>query len=153
MGLGKGPRVTLEALRCWSELSNGRAYSGVGTYETEFEMPVLDQDVEWLLELGTVHETAEAALNGVELGVAWKSLRRLACGNALKTGRNHLKVEVTNLWINYVRSLSKPDLRRVAQTYGIRWGMDEGGKSTGPQPSGLLGPVGLIPLRRHIERV
>ena len=58
----------------------------------------LERDVEWQVDLGLVHETAEVSLNGRALGVAWKGARRLPCGEALVSGRNRLKVEVANLW-------------------------------------------------------
>jgi hypothetical protein len=104
--------------------------------------------VEWLLDLGAVHETAEATLNGVNLGAAWKAPRRLPCGTALRAGMNHLVVEVANLWIHYVQSLPKPDLGAVAETHGIRWGTYGEVEPETVPPSGLLGPVRLVPRKR-----
>jgi hypothetical protein len=61
-------------------------------------------------------------------------------------------VEVANLWTNKVGSLPKRDLRAVAETYGIRWGTG-GEKLPSPLlPSGLLGPVVLLPFKRWTER-
>jgi hypothetical protein len=139
---------TLKNLRSWTEFSQGRNYSGWGTYETTFSMEGLDGSTEWTIDLGAVHETAEVMLNGVQLGAAWKGARRVSCGNALKRDRNQLQAKVGNLWIQKVSSLPPPDLKPVAETFGIRWGLyGESGVSELP-PSGLLGPVRLLPSRR-----
>lgn len=147
-------KISLARLLSWTELPEGVAYSGWGDYETEFQMadPGKDKDIEWTLDLGAVHETAEAFLNDVPLGVAWKGKRRLECGKTLKQGRNQLRIQVGNLWINKVLSLPPNDFKEVAETYGIRWGMDEAERLARPLPSGLLGPVQLIPYRRWTER-
>src|SRR5262249_10557065 len=92
--LGAGPSLSLPRLVSWCDLDAGRGFSGWGVYETAFDVPVLGADVEWEIDLGTVHETAEVTLNGQPLGAAWKSPRRLDCGSALRAGRNELTVEV-----------------------------------------------------------
>jgi hypothetical protein len=153
-------RIHLTELRSWTDIDEARTYSGWGSYETTFEIRDLGVDVEWLLDLGRIHETAEAVLNGTPLGAAWKGWRRLPCGKALKVGANQLRVEVANLWVNKVLSTPPRDLRPLAETFGLRWGGDGGHwasikTGTSPQgeplPSGLLGPVRLIPLKRWTE--
>lgn len=143
----------LTRLQSWTELPEGKTYSGWGSYETEFHMPDLGHEIEWKLDLGAVHETAEVSLNDQSLGAVWKGMRRLECGKALKPGRNYLKIDVGNLWINKVLSLPAPDLKQLAETYGIRWGMDDEKRPLKPFPSGLLGPVQLIPFIRRTERI
>ena len=153
--LALGPRapLTLDGLRSWTELPAARGFSGWGTYETDFEAPGLPPDVEWMIDLGTVHETAEVTLNGASLGAAWKGLRRVACGRALRPGRNHLKIEVANLWIHDVASRPAPDLAALEETYGVRWGRYGEVKPEAIPPAGLLGPVRLLPLRRVTVRL
>ncbi|HEX5483825.1 MAG TPA: glycosyl hydrolase, partial [Terriglobia bacterium] len=146
--LGGQPAVTLNDLQSWGELPQGKTYSGWGTYEATFEVEELQDGVEWLIDLGSVHETAEVFLNGVDLGAAWKGLRRLPCGDALRKGSNHLKVEVGNLWIQRAQSLVKSDFKAVAETFGIRWGTYGEKKLRRLPPSGLLGPVRLLPRKR-----
>lgn len=138
----------LRHLQSWTDLPQGKNFSGWGKYETTVEVSRLGIDTEWMVDLGTVHETAEVFLNGAALGAAWKGLRRVSCGSALKEGSNQLEVRVGNLWIQKVESLPKPDLKPVAETFGIRWGTY--GESAPPPlpPSGLLGPVRLVPLKR-----
>ncbi len=147
-----GVTLTLSDLKSWTELGERKGYSGWATYETDFEMKTPGDEIKWMLDLGAVRETAEVTLNGVPLGIAWKGLRRVNCQQALKAGGNHLKVEVANLWINEVESLPKPDFKAVAETYGIRWGTGEESMHPQASPSGLLGPVRLVPHKRWTER-
>ena len=145
-----GKTLSLPDLKSWTDLPERINYSGWVTYETDIEVKALGKDIEWTLDLGTVHETAEATLNGINLGIAWKGLRRLNCRAALKSGLNHLRVEVANLWTNKVSALPQRDLRALAETYGVRW--STGGKNPPILPSGLLGPVTLLPSKRWTER-
>jgi len=147
-----GATLTLPVLKSWAEWGDRKDYSGWATYETDFNIGDSGPDIEWVLDLGSVHETAEVTLNGAPLGAAWKGRRRVNCRDALKAGRNHLKVEVANLWINRVESLPQRDLKRLAETYGIRWGTDEENLRPPLPPSGLLGPVRLVPCIRRTER-
>jgi glycosyl hydrolase family 106( putative alpha-L-rhamnosidase) len=148
-----GATLTLPLLKAWTELPERRAYSGWVSYETDFKMKDLGNDIEWVVDLGAVHETAEVSLNGIRLGIAWKGLRRVYCRDALKPGLNHLKVEVANLWINRVESLPTRNLKPVAETYGIRWGLDEKNLRPPILPSGLVGPVVCVPLKRWTEQL
>jgi hypothetical protein len=133
-------------------LPEGKGYSGWAKYETIFELADLGKDVEWVLDLGRIHETAEVVLNDVPLGAAWKGRRALGCKEALHAGKNFLKAEVGNLWIHKVQTLPKPDLKPLAETYGIRWGTYGEIEPTSIPPSGLLGPVRLVPLKRWVVR-
>jgi hypothetical protein len=142
--------LALTQLHSWNELPEGKDYSGWAVYEADFELTGLGEQLEWELDLGTVHETAEVALNGIPLGSAWKGSRILACRNALKAGTNHLKVEVGNLWIHHVQSLPKPDRKALAETFGIRWGTYGEVKPARIPPSGLLGPLQLVPRKRWV---
>jgi hypothetical protein len=148
LALGQGAPLPLDELRSWTELSAGLGFSGWGVYETDFETPGLPPDVEWAIDLGAVHETAEVTLNGSSLGAAWKGLRRVACGRALRPGRNHLRIEVANLWIHDVARRPAPDLAALEETFGVRWGRYGEVKPDAIPPAGLLGPVRLMPLRK-----
>jgi hypothetical protein len=146
-----GPEAVqpLPRLVSWNELPGGATYSGWATYETGFDVPELGRDVEWQLDLGLVHETAEVTLNGQALGAAWKRPRRLECGGALRAGRNELRVDVANLWIHHMAAQPPPtEWKAVEETFGIRWGRYGEVMAASLPPSGLLGPVRLVPLRR-----
>jgi hypothetical protein len=146
--LGDRSATPLDRLQSWTDLAEGKDYSGWGTYETEFEAPDLASGVEWVLDLGEVHETAEARLNGKPLGAAWKGSRKLNCSAALRKGSNHLVVEVGNLWIQHVHAQPKPDLRALEETFGVRWPHYGEIEPKQIPPSGLLGPVRLVGLKR-----
>ncbi len=143
LGDGASDRLALPGLLVVA--APGRTFSGWGVYEIEFDAPVLEPDLEWTLDLGTVHETAEASLNGQALGAAWKGLRRLACGDGPAAGSQPLRVEVANLWIHDLVSRPAPDLRALEETYGVRWGRYGEVKAESVPPAGLLGPVRLCP--------
>jgi len=151
--LGDKTVPVLAQLQSWNDLPDGKYYSGWGVYETDFELTSLGEQIDWALDLGSVHETAEAVLNGVDLGSAWKGSRIVPCGNALRPGTNHLKVEVGNLWIQYVQSLPKPDRKALADTFGIRWGTYGEVKPARIPPSGLLGPVQLLPRKQWVATI
>jgi len=151
--LGDKPSIELVALRSWNELPEGKAFSGWAIYSTSFEFTEGRPGLEWMIDLGRVHETAEVELNGVSLGAAWKGTRRLECENALKVGENQLVVRVANLWIHHMKSLPPSHVRTVAETYGIRWGRYGEIDQKDLPPSGLLGPMRLIPLRRWTLKI
>ena len=153
LALAERAPLTLDGLRSWTELPAAHGFSGWGTYEVDFEAPGLPPDVEWVIDLGTVHETAEVTLNGTPLGAAWKGLRRVACGPALRRGRNHLKVAVADLWIHDMAQRPAPDLKALEETYGVRWGRYGEVKAEAIPPAGLLGPVQLLPLRKVMVRL
>ncbi len=146
--LGDTATVDLPRLQSWTDLREGRGYSGWATYETSFEFRPPGEDIEWTLDLGTVHETAEVELNGLALGAAWKGTRTLSCTRAIKPGRNLLRIEVANLWIHNVVNSPPWDRKAVAETYGARWGEPDVTVPRALPPSGLLGPVRMIPCKR-----
>jgi hypothetical protein len=158
LSLGTRPPVALTTLQPWGDLTEGAGYSGWGTYELEFAAPELVQGIDWAIDLGTVHETAEVRLNGEALGAAWKGRRSVWCGEALASGRNRLQVDVANLWIHHVLAHGPEDPARqlrgvgpypaLAETAGIRWGTYGEVPPEHVPPSGLLGPVRLVPARR-----
>ncbi len=110
------------------------AFSGTAVYRTEFQW---DGATAALLDLGRVHEISEVALNGKPLGVRWWGRHRYSTADALRRGRNTLEVKVTNLAFNYCRSLK----HSATCSY---WVNRSGRKE--PLPSGLIGPVRLLPL-------
>jgi hypothetical protein len=51
------------------------------------------------------------------------------------------------------QSLPKPDRKALAETFGIRWGTYGEIKPEKLPPSGLLGPVRLVPRRQWVARL
>ncbi len=145
------PAYTARELKSWTE-QGGEAgrYAGTARYETTFTLPAGAQAGDWQLDLGDVREAARVFVNGREVDYLWCLPFRTRIGKYVKPGENTLAIEVTNLAANRIRDM---DIR------GEKWKnfheinfvnihykpLDA---STWPlQPSGLLGPVTLTPLK------
>lgn len=130
----------------WTKLPGTANFSGTARYSTNFEAPEnLPEDCK--LDLGKVANTARVFLNGQALGISWCAPHIIVPGNALKSGKNLLEVEVTNLAANRIADL---DRRNVPwkQFHEINFvNMDYKLFDASGWPvleSGLLGPVRLI---------
>jgi hypothetical protein len=104
---------------------------------------------DWLLDLGDVRESARVTLNGRPLGTVWSLPAQLRLG-ALRA-RNVLEIEVSNLPANRVRDLDQRKIEwkimKDINLASLRYReLDAAGWE--PAPSGLLGPVRLLPLKR-----
>ncbi|MGV3540959.1 MAG: glycosylhydrolase-like jelly roll fold domain-containing protein [Rufibacter sp.] len=77
-------------------------FSGTATYTKEFTVPAgaLAPGKRLFLDLGRVEVMAEVKVNGKDLGTLWKPPYRVEVTEAVKSGRNSLEVQVTNLWPN-----------------------------------------------------
>jgi hypothetical protein len=105
-GWGAPPRITLPALTSWAEHTDQgvKYFSGSAVYTKSFDVPasMLRGDRLVMLDLGRVKNFATVNLNGKDLGVLWKEPFAVDVTKAIKTGRNELKVKVTNLWVNRI---------------------------------------------------
>ena len=148
-------------LQSWTEDPQTEHFSGTGRYEIDFQVPseYVNAGLEAVLDVGKVGDVAEVTLNGHAVGVAWMQPHQLDVTEALRSGANHLELQVTNALINYVSGLSKlPDVpEELAPHYGkttdiykrgaLYWEQFE--KNFHPlPPSGLIGPVRIIPRRK-----
>jgi len=94
-----------------------------------------------------VHELAEIFVNGESAGVLWKPPFRADITPLLKPGKNELKIEVMNLWINRLAGdMELPeDLRftrsNIKSDYETYYSPREPWHE---ETSGLLGPVRLL---------
>jgi hypothetical protein len=140
----------LTGLASWTTLADAEAkrFAGTARYRTEFDAPAGAAD-EWLLDLGDVRETARVRLNGESLGTAWAAPFRVRLGGGLKASGNTLEIEVTNLPANRVRDLDVRKapwkMMRDANLVSVKYRpFDASGWDI--EPSGLLGPVLLVPM-------
>jgi hypothetical protein len=104
------PRVegsfTLQKLQTWETLSDSAAVTmGTGIYTTTFRLTKQQVKQQWMIDLGDVRESARVYLNGQFLGCAWAVPFVLDCREALRKGKNELRIEVTNLPANRIRDL------------------------------------------------
>ena len=108
----ESPRVEgtfrLDTLQTWEGLSDAAAITmGTGVYTTTFKLSAKQAKKRWSINLGDVRESARVYLNGEFLGCAWAVPYILDCGNALKKGKNELRIEVTNLPANRIADLDR----------------------------------------------
>lgn len=147
------PEITgtyeLEAPHSWTQINHPNATSSMatGVYTNEIELPNLDA-ADWMLDLGDVRESARVRINGHEVGTAWAVPYQLRVGKFLKPGKNKIEVEVTNLPANRIADMDRR---------GVKWRIFNEINMVNlqykavpydwqPLPSGLNGPVRLIPV-------
>ena len=145
--LPKGCRM--ERLISWTKLDDSKAkcFAGTARYMIEFDKPTQKAD-DWILDLGRVCESARVSLNGRMLGTLWCEPFQCRVDKYLRSGKNVLEIEVTNLAANRIRDLDQRkvnwkyfyDINIVDQNYKP---FDASGWPL--RDSGLLGPVRLIP--------
>jgi hypothetical protein len=143
------PSATISTLESWTKLSpEAEAFSGSAIYTLEFENP--NNKIEnWSLNLGDVRESAKVWLNDEFIGTAWSVPYKLNIKN-LKSGKNILKIQVTNLSANRIRDKELKgeewkifyEINMVDKDYkkfdATKWN---------PMPSGLLGQITITPLK------
>lgn len=146
------PALSTSTLASWTDLGGDEAkrFSGTARYRLEFDAPAGAADA-WRLDLGDVRDSARVRLNGEPVATAWSLPFRVLLDGKLRPGRNVLEIEVTNLAANRIRDM---DIRKVdwkimheINFVNINYRrFDASGWKI--EPSGLLGPVTLVPLRR-----
>lgn len=91
-------------------------------------------------DLGKVKDIAEVSVNGKARGaILWKPPFQADVTGALKPGKNHLQIKVTNLWPNRMIGDRQPSAQK-------RYTFTDCRPYTKDSPlleSGLLGPVRL----------
>lgn len=103
-----GKTFRLNGLRSWEQLSDSaRVTMGTGVYETTFKLTGRQASARWEIDLGDVRESARVYINGRYLGCAWTVPFVLDCRDALKRGRNTLRIEVTNLPANRIADMDR----------------------------------------------
>lgn len=148
------PPLQLDSLQSWTNFgAAAEAFSGTARYRIRFPQPEQAAD-SWALELGDVRESARVWLNGEFLGTCWSLPFRLDLG-VLAIGTNELEIAVSNLSANRIRALERSGQEwKIFQDINI---VDMNYKPFDatvwePMPSGLLGPVRLIPLRHDPQK-
>ncbi len=142
-------------LDSWTEfpLSGVKATMATGCYQTTFTIDATSAK-EWMLDLGDVRESARVRINGMDVATLWAVPFRCLVGKYLHQGINTLEVEVTNLPANRIADMDKRGVKwRIYKEINI---VDRNYQKTSyadwkPVPSGLLGPVKLIPMHSSFE--
>ena len=120
---------------------------GTGVYTTTFDMPADKVAGHWSIELGDVRESARVYLNDTYVGTAWAVPFTLDLGNALKSGKNTLRIEVTNLPANQIAKLDREGVkwRKFKEINVVDLNYKKNTYDTwSPVPSGLNSSVSLV---------
>jgi hypothetical protein len=133
------------------------AFSGVACYSIKFLSPKVKADA-WALDLGEVRHTARVRLNGKVVGEVFSRPMRVMLGSLVNDTVNLLEIEVANAPINRAADLDIRDIpwqmtmgedasSFVIGDFLFPWQKKDA--SWVPRPSGLLGPVKLVPLDQN----
>lgn len=157
-GWGAPPETVFDSLISWTDsgVNEIKYFSGTASYHKTIFIP--DEDIKRpgkiFINLGDVCDVAEVFLNGKSAGILWKKPFGIDITGLVKAGKNDLRIEVVNQWVNRLTGdmLLDPEDRycRTNQPYITRddMGYDnwaEGGDETFRlKTSGLLGPVSIV---------
>jgi len=97
-----------DPLSSWTEWPGMRTFSGTVTYACDFDGIDTPVGASVWLDLGDVHEFAAVRLNGRELGAIMWAPFRWEVTDALQSGTNTLRVQVTNSLANHYESAARP---------------------------------------------
>lgn len=144
-------RFDIDSPLSWTKLEQPEAKINMGTgcYSLEIDLPALEAD-DWILDLGDVRESARVRINGHDAGTAWAAPFRLKVGKWLKTGKNLIEVEVTNLPANRIADMDRKNIEwRIFKDINMAKLNHVKGdyKNWSTMPSGLNGNVRLIPVK------
>lgn len=140
------------SLGSWTDLSfdNAKTTMGTACYSITFEIEKPASAKDWMLSLGDVRESARVRINGQEVATLWAVPYRCLIGKYLRSGKNTLEVEVTNLPANRIADMDRREVKwRIFKDINIAALGYKKGTYAGwqPVPAGLLGPVSIIPMK------
>ena len=143
------PAFETDRLGTWTDQGGEwERFAGTARYELAFELPASTAD-DWLLDLGDVREVARVSVNGRAIDTLWSVPFQTRIGAAVRPGRNTLSLEVTNVAANRIRDLERRGVswKNFHEINFVNVHYKPFDAADWPlQPSGLLGPVRLVPL-------
>ncbi|MEN8250598.1 MAG: glycosyl hydrolase, partial [Bacteroidota bacterium] len=141
-------------LYSWTDDKESKHFSGTGVYNISFDLPkeYMDRDLRLELDLGKIGNIGEVHINGENAGVIWMKGQKCDITDFVRKGENQLIVMVTNTNINRVSAFS--EITAMPEDMLNKYGKDhpdnryprEFGFEPLP-PSGLMGPVKIIPVK------
>jgi hypothetical protein len=140
---GAPAKARFAQLSSWTESDDPgiKYFSGTASYSQDITVKGgwVKGPAHLQIDLGGVKNLAEVVVNGRSLGVAWNAPFRLDATAALRPGKNHLEVKVTNVWVNRLIGDQQPGARKIAYAT-----FDPFKAKSALLPAGLLGPVTLV---------
>ncbi|HVG43055.1 MAG TPA: glycosyl hydrolase [Chitinophagaceae bacterium] len=153
--------INTTSLQSWTELGNEdtKSFSGTGNYTISFARPSF-KTAKWLLDLGSVKETAEVILNGRRIATLIGPAYKVVIDNKDLKEQNTLEVKVANLMANRIIYLDKNNIPwkkfyNINMSAKKRENLKNGvfdASAWQPLPSGLLGPVTLTPISNAVKQ-
>ncbi|HPR32447.1 MAG TPA: glycosyl hydrolase [Prolixibacteraceae bacterium] len=142
--------ITMQDLSSWTDFGlDYAAFSGTAVYSTSFPLH-RDEKAGYLLDLGEVRESARVTVNGETAGTVFAQPYTLDISPYLKDGENRLTIEVTNLPANRLSALERSgqEWKKFYEINMVNIHYQPFDASVWePVPSGLIGPVRLVPVR------
>jgi hypothetical protein len=141
-------KLELDRVQPWTQQSSPahRFFAGSGKYRHTVTLPA-----EWRakagrveLDLGRLWAIGEVWVNGISQGVVWAPPFSVDCTSALRDGENEIVVEVVGTWHNRLVGEARGELSKRTRT-NITASQRQPWKELEPIPSGLFGPVRLVP--------
>ena len=139
-------------LKSWDDFD----FSGTALYKTHFSLPEDPDNDGWFLDLGEVHESVRVVLNGDELATLIAPPFRVKIEPSMAQPENVLELHITNLAANRIAYMDRKGIS-WKKFYNINFparksenrknGLFDASQWT-PRPSGLLGPVQLLSIRK-----
>jgi hypothetical protein len=165
-----GKTLEMDKLSSWTDDEAFKYFSGTAVYEKEMSMPLgfddLTQNTARLMfgegqalpvqqsrsGMQTwfdppIREAAVIYVNDQRAGSLWCPPYSLDVTNLMKPGQNKLRIVVANTALNYMAGHSLPDYRLLSLRFGERFQAQDMDKIQA-LPSGLLGPVRLLAMRK-----
>jgi hypothetical protein len=152
---GAPDSVKLTKLISWTDHPDEgvKYFSGTASYTNSFDISAktLEKDSIVNINLGDVLDVAKVLINGKPVGVLWTPPYKLNIKDYLKTGRNSLEIQVTNMWINRLTGdMNSTDGKKYCQTnipYILTDRTSTSDEKFHVQRAGLIGPVFLESIR------
>ncbi|MEP6700472.1 MAG: glycosylhydrolase-like jelly roll fold domain-containing protein, partial [Bacteroidota bacterium] len=141
----------------WTDIAGDevKKFSGTAQYSISLKRPA-GNPKGWLLNLGKVQESAEVLLNGKKLAILIGPEYQLVIPASILKADNLLQINVSNSMANRIADLDKRGVE-WKKFYNVNFPsrLAENRNASGifdaskwkPEPSGLIGPVTLTPVK------
>ncbi|HEX8059684.1 MAG TPA: glycosyl hydrolase, partial [Cyclobacteriaceae bacterium] len=150
------PSYKTTQLLSWGDFTD---FCGTVLYKTHLTLPEKPGKDGWLLDLGDVRESVRVVFNGGEVGTLISPPFRVKIEPSMAQADNVLELHISNLAANRIASMDRQGVS-WKRFYNINFAARKAenrkdglfnASGWAPRPSGLLGPVRLLPIRNGID--
>lgn len=145
--------LTIDSLMPWTHAQVAHATSSMGTARYSIDVKMSKKELKaarWILDLGDVRESAHVYVNGVDAGTAFAVPYRLDITPYLRSGKNHIDIDVTSLAANYVAEMDRQGIIwrkfKNANIANLKGGRISYYGNWDVMPCGLNSTVSLVPM-------